>query len=324
MASDTVHSYHQADPTLAADPRQAPGKGMNRDGAPSTRRSRLHRACCRAAVAALAAAAPLAWGNASLPAMNSYGQPPFVPVRADGTAGLARTFVQLLNKETGGQPDFQLDYLPRRRLELALGSRSFAGIALFLAPEFLAPAAQRGARWSEPVMVDENLIVSLRPLKLSSLQQLHGLRFGGIAGHIYRPLAPAIDNGRLHREDAADHISNLLKLCLGRVDFVVISRAELAGTRPHVQCPEPFRPAAFPEPQVILRRVLVRMPDGGSAQAVLDAVASVACGPQWLQTLAQYGLSTVGCRGAVARSADPPPPRGRKGRPPAGADDPRG
>jgi len=253
--------------------------------------------------------------EAPLPALNSYAQPPFVAV-GDRSPGLARTLVQLLNRATSGEPGFQLDNLPRRRLELMLGNRGFAGIALFLAPEFLAPAAQQGAAWSEPVMIDENLIVSMRPLKPSTLEELHGLRLGGIAGHIYRPLGPAIEAGQVQREDAADHISNLRKLCLGRVDFVIISRAELAGTRPHVQCAEPFRPAAFPEPQVIVRRVLVRLPDGAAASEVLDAIAGVACAPEWLQTLAQYGLSTVGCRNAVAGEADPPAGKGRKGRPP--------
>lgn len=255
----------------------------------------------------LAMAAPLAGAEPSLPAMNSYGQPPFVPVVPGRAAGLAKTFVDLVNEALDGRRELHLDNLPRRRLEAMLGDRSFAGVALFLAPEFLAPAAQKGGAWSEPVMVDENLIVSMRPLNLASLDDLNGLRLGGIAGHIYRLLGPAIEEGRVQREDAPDHISNLRKLCFGRVDFVVISRSELAGTRPYVSCPQPFKPNAFPEPQVIVRRVLVRMPRDDGAREVLDAVTTVACGQQWIQVLAQYGLSTVGCRNTLAKSAAPPP-----------------
>lgn len=273
---------------------------------------------------ALFSGVQMASADPPLPAMNSYGQPPFVPVGGGRAQGLATIFVDLVNKATGGQPEFQLDHLPRRRLEVTLASRSFAGVALFLAPEFLAPAAQQGAAWSEPVMVDENLIVSLRALKVSSLQDLHGLKLGGIAGHIYGLLAPAIDDGRIHREDAPDHVSNLRKLCLGRVDFVVISRSELAGTRPNVSCQEPFRPMAFPQPQMIVRRVLVRMADGERAKDVLDAVASVSCGQQWIQALAQYGLSTVGCVSKVARSIDASPIKVRGTRPPSKTSDGRG
>ena len=56
------------------------------------------------------------------------------------------------------------------------------------------------------------------------------------------------------------------------------------------------------------------MPNGAESQEVLKAVASVACGPQWLQALAQYGLSTVGCRNTLARSTEPSAAKGKKGR----------
>ncbi|WP_056877536.1 hypothetical protein [Pelomonas sp. Root1444] len=280
----------------------------------ATSSRQLGRLPAFAFVMALSPAAQLAWAEPSLPAMNSYGQPPFVPIGTERTAGLARTFVELLNQALDGRKKLHLDNVPRRRLELALSDRAFSGVALFLAPEFLVPAAQQLGTWSEPVMVDENLIVSVRPLNVSSLDNLNGLKLGGIAGHVYRLLGPAIADGKVFREDAQDHISNLGKLCLGRVDFVVISKSELAGTRPHVSCPVSFRSTSFPEPQVVVRRVLVQMLNDDSSKEVLDAVAAVACSQPWIQALAQYGLSTVGCRN-TERPPDPSPEKGRKGRP---------
>ncbi|MDR7336044.1 hypothetical protein [Roseateles asaccharophilus] len=257
--------------------------------------------------AALLASPVLA--STTLPALNSYSQPPFVLPTADPTAGLAAAFVGLLNEQLAPGSQLQLENLPRRRLELELTNRGFSGIALFLAPEFLAAPVQQGGAWSIPVMVDENLLVSVRPLKLSTLDDLRGLRLGGIAGHIYRQLVPLIDDGRLEREDAVDHIANLKKLCLGRIDVIVISRSELAGTEPLARCAHEYRPMAFPEPQVIVRRVLVRMPGHEGAQPLLGAIASVACGDRWGAALAAYRLSTVGClHGGAGRSSDTPPP----------------
>lgn len=270
---------------------------------------------------ALQVMVPAAHADTSLPALNSYGQPPFVIAGAERPAGLARTFIELMNAAKAAEPHFHLENLPRRRLEVALGGRDFAGIALFLAPEFFAAPAQQGGVWSAPVMVDENLIVSVRPLKLSALEDLNGLRLGGIAGHIYGQLATAIHEGRIEREDAMDHVSNLNKLCLGRVDFVIISRSELAGTQPLVRCQQGLQPMAFPDPQVIVRRVLVRMPGSAGARGVLDAVAEVACGEPWAAALSAYGLSTVGCRHkALVRNAVPPE-KPRKGRL-SGSDEP--
>ena len=277
------------------------------------------RACAAGASLLLAAAALLAPGRAgaqSWPAMNSYAQPPFVPVEADRAAGLAAVFVEQLNREVrdrASAPQFHLETLPRRRLDLSLRDGAFSGVALFLAPEFLAEGAQREGAWSAPVMIDENLLVSTRPLKAASLDQLEGLRLGGVAGHLYRELAPLVAAGRLAREDAPDHIANLRKLCLGRVDFVVISRSELAGTLPHAPCAQPFLPHAFPEPQVIVRRVLVRMPGEDVARSVLDAVARVSCGERWMAALAGYGLATAGCqRRAAGGAAEPGAPAGKR------------
>lgn len=265
---------------------------------------------CRFPVALGVAAATLcaqAEPGTEMPALNSYGQPPFVQAGAERSNGLAAELVAQLNEALGHPPHLHLENLPRRRLELMLVNREFNGLALFLAPEFLAAPAQRGGAWSAPVMVDENRLVSMRPLKPSVVGDLQGLRLGGVAGHVYRVLDPFIEAGRIEREDAVDHIANLKKLCLGRVDFVVISKSELAGTEPHARCAQPFLSQAFPEPQLIVRRVLVRMPDDDQTQDLLSAIATVACSDRWAISLARYGLATVGCRHRdSARATDVP------------------
>lgn len=257
----------------------------------------VRRALRLVALSGLAAAPALALAAeppTSLPALNSYAQPPFT-LPGDRDGGLAARLVARLNEETAEHASFRVEQQPRRRLEMTLEAPGFAGLALFLAPEFLPPDLARSGAWSAPVMVDENLIVSARPLSVPSLEQLHGLRFGGISGHVYRLLDPIAEAGRLERADAPDHVANLRKLCLDRVDFVVISRSELAGTAPLAACERPWHFVPFPEPQVIVRRVLVRMPSPRSTEAVLAAVARVACSERWRAALASYGLATVGC-----------------------------
>lgn len=255
-------------------------------------------------LAHIALAAALAWAGATaraqddapLPAMNSYGQPPFSMAGPDGAAGLAATLVEQFNADARPGLRLYVETLPRRRLEMTLDRPGYAGAVLFLAPEFLPRSVAERGEWSAPVMVDENLIVSLRPLPLATLDGLAGLRFGGIAGHVYRTLAPLVEAGRIERDDAVDHIANLKKLCLGRVDFVVISKSELAGTAPLAACARPLRPQAFPDPQVIIRRVLVRLPSERDTQQALDTLMRIACSDRWLAALAAYGLSNIGCR----------------------------
>ncbi|HEY8880312.1 MAG TPA: hypothetical protein VIN03_22270 [Roseateles sp.] len=270
---------------------------MTRKTFPFPRRASMAgRVCAVLAIVCGWSAAPpsVAETGPLLPALNSYAQPPFT-LPDDRAGGLAASFLALLNEEAGPAARFRLEPLPRRRLEVTLDTPAFSGLALFLAPEFLPGQLARSGEWSAPVMVDENLLVSVRPLAVPNLDALTGLRFGAIAGHVYRVLGPLAEAGRIERADAPDHVANLKKLCLDRVDFVVISRSELAGTSPLAECARPWRVTSFPEPQVIVRRVLVRMPEHKDTQAVLGAVARVACGERWRAALAAYGLSTAGC-----------------------------
>jgi polar amino acid transport system substrate-binding protein len=243
---------------------------------------------------------PLAWAQKALvlPAVSSYAQPPYVFPESMKKEGLAQRLVDLLRARLEPDLSLELQTLPRKRLELTLEGHGFDGAALFLSPEFLAREAIDGGKWSVPVMVDENVLVSIRPLELTTLRDLSGLRLGGLGGHIYRLLAPLLDSGTIQREDAADHVANLKKLCLGRVDFLVMSRSEFAGSVRLTSCPKPFASRSFPERQLIQRRVLVRLPDERRARRLLDATAQVACSAPWLKALEEYGLSGAHCDGA--------------------------
>lgn len=226
--------------------------------------------------------------------LNSYSQPPFVQADDAMETGLAPTFVRLLREASRLPVPLTLETVPRKRLEMRLEGPRFEGLALFLAPEFLSKEAKAG-RWSVPLLVDENVLVSLRPFRMASPEDLAGMRFGAIAGHIYRVLAPYVEAQKIKREDAPDHISNLKKLCLGRVDFVVMSRSELAGSSELAGCAQPFRWRSFPEPQVIVRRVVVRVSDERVTDHLLAATEAVACSQAWQSALRRYQLSTVGC-----------------------------
>ncbi len=238
--------------------------------------------------------------------LNSYSQPPFVQAGEAAESGLAPTFVRLLRDASKLPVPLTLETVPRKRLELRLEGPRFQGLAVFLAPEFLSEEARAG-KWSVPLLVDENVLVSLRPLPMSSPEDLVGMRFGAIAGHIYRVLGPYVEARKIKREDAPDHVSNLKKLCLGRVDFVVMSRSELAGSGELAGCLQPFKWRSFPEPQVIVRRVVIRVPDARVTDRLLAATEAVACSPAWHAALQRHQLSTVGCNSP--RSAQDPTPR---------------
>jgi polar amino acid transport system substrate-binding protein len=253
--------------------------------------------------ACTASAAPAGTANANLPslpshpmALNSYLQPPFV---TPGLAGVADVFVALLNQQLPADLQHGLENVPRRRLTDGYLSRGdFRGVALFLSPNFIAPGLNDRVHWSRPILVDENLLVTRGMPAPKAWADLRGRTLGGVLGHIYRPLAPLIERGELQREDAADHVSNVGRLCLGRVDLIVMSRSEFQVANLPAGCSASLTAVSMPEPDVFSRAVLIAGPASYDAQ-IMQAVETVACGPAWHREAAARRLSVAPCHEAA-------------------------
>jgi polar amino acid transport system substrate-binding protein len=225
-------------------------------------------------------------------ALNSYLQPPFV---LEGAPGVADRFVALMNQQLPPELQHPLENVPRRRLTEAFLSRSdFRGVALFLSPNFVAPEINRRVHWSRPILADENVLVTRHMPAPRVWADLHGRTLGGVLGHIYRPLLPLIEHGDLKREDAADHISNLGRLCLGRVDFIVMSRSEYQSAEMPATCAPSLAAVPMPDPDTFVRKVLIMGPESYVAQ-VMRAVDQVACNAAWQSEVAARKLHAAPC-----------------------------
>lgn len=225
-------------------------------------------------------------------ALNSYLQPPFV---VEGAPGVADRFVALLNQQLPADLQHPLENVPRRRLTEAYLSRSdFRGVALFLSPNFVAPEINKRVHWSRPILADENVLVTHDMPAPKVWADLHGRTLGGVLGHIYRPLAPLIEHGDLKREDAADHVSNLGRLCLGRVDFIVMSRSEYQSAVMPAPCASNLAAVPMPDPDTFVRKVLIVGPES-YVDSVMRAVDHVACSAAWQGEMAARKLHAAPC-----------------------------
>ena len=230
-------------------------------------------------------------------ALNSYLQPPFV--MAAGAPGVAAAFVTLLNQQLSPELQHTLENVPRRRLTEAYLSRSdFRGVALFLSPNFIAPEISQRVHWSRPVLFDENVLVTRNMPAPKVWADLRGRTLGGILGHIYKPLTPLLERGDLRREDAADHISNMGRLCLGRVDFIVMSRSEYQSAEIPGACASSLSPVPMPEPDTFLRKVLITGPEAYVA-SVTRAVDHVVCSAAWQSEALAKRLHAAPCQDAT-------------------------
>lgn len=138
----------------------------------------------------------------------SYNLSP--PFHLSDGQGLSSALVDLLNQHAAndGHLDFFLHELPRKRLDLNL-QRGRPGIVLWATPRFFEPASVEGMRWSAPLLLDRQDVISRRdaPVEYDGPQSLLGLRLGGVLGHRYPELDEQIAAGRIHREDVPDRKS---------------------------------------------------------------------------------------------------------------------
>ncbi|MCQ4315305.1 PAAT family amino acid ABC transporter substrate-binding protein [Stutzerimonas zhaodongensis] len=161
--------------------------------------------------------------------------PPFI---VDENQGLSRDFVKLLNDDPGnkGRFRFELTRLARDRVDLEL-ERKRPGVLLWATPSFFSAALANNGRWSRPLLMDQQVFVSLpdAPFDYTGPEALHGLVLGGVKGHNYRALNSDVERGRITRQDVQTDVENFAQLMSGRIDTLLISRSTLLYYLKHAQ-----------------------------------------------------------------------------------------
>ncbi len=156
-----------------------------------------------------------------------HTSPPFVLGDAQG---LSHDFIELLNSDPGnrGRFRFELVQLPRERVDENL-ERKRPGVLLWATPGFLTASQADSGRWSQPLLMDQQVFVSLpdAPFDYDGPKSLHGLVLGGVTGHRYKALRADIASGAIKRQDVPNGMQNIEKLLSGHIDTLLISRSTL-------------------------------------------------------------------------------------------------
>lgn len=130
---------------------------------------------------------------------NYYEVSPFT---MNGRGGLAEDFVKLLNKEGKGKFHFQLETIPRARLNLYL-SKNLQGIVLFVNWAWMGKESKKKYLWTPSILTDHNEIISSMENKIfyEGPDSLNGLKFGAVRGRKYKNLETKFAVGEIHRYD---------------------------------------------------------------------------------------------------------------------------
>lgn len=155
-----------------------------------------------------------------IPVWTYYFDPPFITGEGQG---LSVEFIGLLNEHFRGQYRFELEELPRSRINRNLDEQ-LAGIVLFVNWAWMGDPDKTKYLWSLPILSDRNEVVSRvngKPptrIDFAGAESLKGMVFGGLTGRRYKGLEESFKNNSITRNNVRQEEQNLELLLLDRID----------------------------------------------------------------------------------------------------------
>ncbi|MGM9514719.1 substrate-binding periplasmic protein [Roseateles sp. DB2] len=251
--------------------------------------SRRH--CLALALAATGGRPALATDRTGLPVLSYYDYPPF---STGPGQGLTRALLALLQDRAGPLlPPLHEELLPRRRVAALVGRSDWIGLVPWVSPAWFQDPDQHRFIWTDPLMQDEDLVVSLKsqPVDYQGPASLRGLTLGGVFGHVYPETESLVKAGEVQRLDSFSQEACLRMLLMGRVHVIFMSRSGLAGWRQRVAGFDARLHLAEQPRQRYQRRLLLSplMP-AEQSQWLVQTAAGLLQDPAWRDLLQQHGV----------------------------------
>lgn len=186
---------------------------------PSTRRS-------GAAALPLLALALLAFNTKSalaaeyVPVWAYNPSPPFV-LDQELETGLSYDLAKLLSERSKGQYSFEIEVLPRPRLDLNL-SNNEPGVVFWVNNNWFGDPDKIKFLWSDTLIEGSASVLSptANPVEFDGAESLIGMDLVGVRGHVYGPVDPLVEAGEISRKDVNSEES--------LIHFIASERAEVA------------------------------------------------------------------------------------------------
>lgn len=156
-----------------------------------------------------------------------YTSASFAPLMLADGRGMYPDLIAYLNRRKLPGLSFQLQHMPRKRLQVKLEDGSIDGMVIGMMPEWFDDAAQTKYLWSAPFATDRYALVSLaaRPASPDAPAGLVGASVGVTLGYSYPGIDAWLSGSRMVRSEGPSDEKNLEKLLLGRVDCVIVAES---------------------------------------------------------------------------------------------------
>ncbi|PKI13040.1 hypothetical protein [Colwellia sp. 12G3] len=149
-------------------------------------------------------------------------QPPLI-IDLESKRGLYFEFVERLNK-LSDKYEFEVAYIPRKRIERMLDSQSMQGVLLGVNPIWFKDKNETRYLWTSSIINDRDEMVSLRtkPIEFNGPDSLAGKIIGGVRGFYYYGINELVSADRANRVDTVSEPDLLTMLIKQRVEIAII------------------------------------------------------------------------------------------------------
>ena len=153
---------------------------------------------------------------------NYYNSVPFITSKK---TGLAKDFVDLLNKYSKNKYTFKLQTIPRKRLNIYLQNNQ-QGIVLFVNPIWMGKDASTKYLWTQSFLEDQNEIISSTKKKIYFKEPflLRNKTIATIRGRKYKDFSSMLEKKQLDNIIVEKEEQSLLLVSLNRADFTTQPR----------------------------------------------------------------------------------------------------
>jgi len=153
-----------------------------------------------------------------------HQQPPYI-IDFDKQMGLYFDFVKRLNTLSDSYR-FEVTFIPRKRVELMLGSHSMDGILLGVNPKWFKDKQETKYLWSSAIFNDSDEVVSLKNkgIEFTNPESLTGMVVGGVRGFYYYGINELVTAKKVKRIDTVNEPNLFTMLLKERVDVTIISK----------------------------------------------------------------------------------------------------
>ena len=160
-----------------------------------------------------------------LTAYSYHLKPPYI-IHLESQTGLYFDFVDYINQKVS-KFQFNLAYLPRKRLDAYLEKKQLKGMILGVNPSWFKDKLETKYFWTSKIFDDRDDVVSSvkTPVEYKGPESLYGMTIGGVLGYYYFGINEAVDSGRVKRHDSYSEKTLLEMIYHNRVSAGIISNA---------------------------------------------------------------------------------------------------